>query len=173
MRSKQRSDLEFLSDSYKKWAQPVYNKVCMLIGNSQDAEDIMQESFIEAFEQLNSLKDESKFLPWIHKIARNKALNIISRDKNRYLISFDQKSDLPDEEENSVHWDDLSSLEITNAIEELPDGFKMVTKLYLFENLSHEEIAKILDIRPSTSRSQYSRARTLLRKLLINSKQHG
>lgn len=170
MFTKRRNKSETLHNCYKQWVQPLYNQVYRLIGNSQDAEDIVQESFIEAFEKLNSLKDESKFLPWINKIARNKALNFISRDKNRYLISFDEKSDVAEEQENSVDWDRFNSDEIIFAIEALPDGFKMVTKLYLLESLSHEEIAKILGISPSTSRSQYCRARTLLRKSLINSK---
>lgn len=153
---------------YKLYYKAMYNTCLRIVNNSQEAEDIMQESFLKAFRNLDQFKGEVSFGAWLKKIVVNKSLDQIRKRK----MLFDKIEDLDNEPAAGIHEDQseipvFSVAEIREEIENLPEGFRIVLSLYLLEGYDHEEISQILKITASTSRSQYARAR---KKLIENLK---
>jgi len=102
---------------------------------------------------------------WIYIVSRNHVLKMIKKEKKLGLRFSDDLSYIPEEKEEELP--DLPDQEtLIRAIQSLPDGYRNVINLYVFENRSHEEVAEILEISSSTSRSQYARAKKLLKKKL-------
>lgn len=145
----------------------VFQAVYRLIGNKMDAEDIAHDAFLDAFDKLKSLKDESKFRWWVKRIAINKTLESFRGPKNIQL-DFDIQEPTFSPEETS-DWEYFSTEQIIKALDFLPDGYKVVLTLYLFEDMSHDEIGAKLGIKESASRSQLSRAKVKLKSLLEES----
>jgi RNA polymerase sigma factor (sigma-70 family) len=132
------------------------------MNNREDAEDILQESFVECFRNIDSFRFESTFGAWLKKIIINKCINQIKKKK----IDITLCETLPtiiDEEEEEVIYDPGK---IFKGIERLPDGYRIILTLYLLEGYDHAEISQILGITESTSKSQYSRAKEKLRNIL-------
>lgn len=148
--------------------------ICFRItGNAEDSEDLMQECFIEAFQKQRQLKDVERQKAWLCSIARNKSINYVQRNKQRYTIDLQSDITQSDEDTDDFNWFDIDQNLIREEIDKLPPGYRTICMLYLFEDLSHEEIAKTLGINPSTSRSQYFRAKKMLQINLITHLQHG
>lgn len=145
----------------------VFQAVYRLIGNKMDAEDIAHDAFLDAFDKLKSLKDESKFRWWIKRIAINKTLETFRGPKN-FQLDFEIQEPIFSSDEKS-DWEYFSTEQIIRALEFLPDGYRVVLTLYLFEDMSHDEIGAQLGIKESASRSQLSRAKTKLKSLLEES----
>lgn len=134
-----------------------------MLNNSDDAKDIIQESFISAFVSLKSLKSPEKFKPWLKRIIIN---NCLKRQRNR--IFYIEQEEMIDFDNNSEEecYKDISSEIINKEINKLPIGCRQVLTLYLFENYKHKEVARIMNISESTSKSQYQRALKMLKKKL-------
>lgn len=149
---------------YQLYSRAMYNTAFRIVKNEQDAEDILQESFVSAFRNLKSFSNNSTFGAWLKKIVINKGINYL-RKKQLYVLSLDESEhDLSGEEETDFEADDLTVVAVKKAINELPAGYRLVLTLYLLEGYDHKEIAEILDITVSTSKSQYNRAK---KKLLM------
>lgn len=128
--------------------------------------DFTQECFMEIFKNFDKY-DASKgeLGGWVYVVSRNHVLKMIKKEKRKGLVFTDDLSFVPAETEEELH--ELPDQEmLIQAIQSLPDGYRTVINLYIFEERSHEEVAKILEISPSTSRSQYARAKKLLKKKL-------
>ncbi len=125
-----------------------------------EAEDILQESFIKVFNNIRSFKSEGSFEGWIRRIVVNTALREIQKSsfKNELLGTLN----VPEIIEEPKAISNLSELEILKLISFLPDGYRTVFNLYVFEDFSHREIANQLGIEESTSRSQLTKARQML-----------
>lgn len=125
-----------------------------------EAEDILQESFVKVFNNIRSFKSEGSFEGWIRRIVVNTALREIQKSsfKNELLGALN----VPEIIEEPVAISNLSELEILKLISFLPDGYRTVFNLYVFEDFSHREIATQLGIEESTSRSQLTKARQML-----------
>ena len=141
-----------------------------MTGNKQDAEDVIQDAFLQAYINFGKLKSIDSFGAWIKKIVINQCIKFL---RSRVLfIDIDSAAmeyeDTPEEEIN-----DFSMDEINKEIQELPDGCRIVFNLYLLENYTHKDIAEMLNISESTSKSQYQRARRLLQQQLKNKKVYG
>jgi len=151
---------------YERYSKAMYNTALRITANQADAEDILQESFTDAFLQLRSFENKATFGAWLKQIVVFKSIAVL---KKRRLVF----TDLEKETEELVHTDptDESEIEysvagIKKAISELPDGYRAVLSLYLLEGYDHEEIADILQISQSTVRTQYKRGKQrLLRSL--------
>jgi len=149
---------------YKRFSKAMYNTALRIVGEQFDAEDVMQEAFLNAFQRLNELKDPAIFPAWLKRIVVNKSINRLQQRKT-YLNFLYQYSDEPaaetprDEVQFSI---DL----IKRKLDELPEGYRIILTLYLIEGYDHEEIAEILSISSATSRSQYNRGKKKLRELL-------
>ena len=147
---------------YNLYSKAMYNLAYRILNNREDAEDILQEAFIECFRNISSFRFESTFGAWLKKIVVNKCLNQL-RKKKIDLTLCDTLPTTIYEEDEEVTYD---TGKIFKGIEKLPDGFRIILTLYLLEGYDHSEISQILGITESTSKSQYSRAKEKLRNLL-------
>jgi RNA polymerase sigma factor (sigma-70 family) len=152
---------------YKLYYKNMYNLSFRIINNTQEAEDIMQESFLSAFRKIDSYSGEVSFGAWLKRIVINKSLDAVKKRKIDFLDLDESAGYLPAEDEvNDTEQISLQVERLHKCINLLPDGYRIVLSLYLLEGYDHEEIAEILNISASTSRSQYTRARHKLYELL-------
>jgi RNA polymerase sigma factor (sigma-70 family) len=152
------------SKLYHLYARAMYNLAHRILNNREDAEDILQETFVDCFRNIDSFRFESTFGAWLKKILINKCINHIKRKKIDLTLCDKLPVVVADEEEDVVY----DTGRIFKGIELLPDGYRIILTLYLLEGYDHTEISQILGITESTSKSQYSRAKEKLRILLKN-----
>jgi RNA polymerase sigma-70 factor (ECF subfamily) len=150
---------------YKLYAKAMYNVAFRITGNEDDAEDVLQESFISAFKNLHSFRADASFGSWLKKIVVNKAINILQKRKLDPLPESEDW-DVAEEETPIEYGNGLTVEGVKRAIDQLPDGYRSVLSLYLLEGYDHQEIAEIMGITESTSKSQLNRAKGKLRDLL-------
>ena len=151
---------------YNLYSKAMYNLAYRMTNNREDAEDILQETFVECFRNLGSFRFESTFGAWLKSILINRSINHLRKKKINLVL----QENLPDtEDSNDDDYETVYSTEkIFKGIERLPDGYRVILTLYLLEGYDHQEISQIMGITESTSKSQYSRAKDKLRKLLVN-----
>ena len=149
--------------------------ICMRILNHVgEAEDVLQESFIDAFAKIKDFRQESTFGIWLKQIVVNKAMNQIRSRKVQFvdIDEFDgDEQDIADLQSNHYNEEELKFQveRIKLGMGQLPEGFRVVLSLYLFEGYDHIEIGKILGINESTSRTQYMRAKKRLLEIITPS----
>ena len=155
---------------YQLYAKAMYNICFRMLNNQYEAEDMLQESFSEAFLQLDNFRYESSFGAWLKKIVINKCINSLKRKKVD-LVFYDE---LPVEttNESEPDFDDIQMTikNVHKAIEQLADGYRIILTLYLLEGYDHSEIAQILNISESTSKSQYLRAKRKIKEIITTGK---
>lgn len=149
---------------YKKYSKAMFNTSIRIVNNKMDTEDILQESFITAFERLNELKNEKALGSWLKRIVINNSISFMR--KNR--IHFEDITDynFKDEDSSSEIDTTIDPTIIHQAIKELPEGGRMILVLHSLEGYKHREIATMLKISESTSKTQYKRALSLLNNKL-------
>ena len=140
--------------------------ICVrMTGNRPDAEDILQDSFIAAFRSLHQLKDQHLFEPWLRRIIVNECIRHVKKVMRWQPVD---EEDLPDALIDADNWlQNISFEQIHGEIKSLPGGCREVFNLYVIENYTHQQIAESLEITVSTSKSQYHRARQLLKERLL------
>jgi RNA polymerase sigma factor (sigma-70 family) len=160
---------------YRLYYKAMYNVCYRLLNNQFEAEDVMQEAFLSAFLKIEAYRGEVTFGSWLKRIVINKAIDVL-RTRKVILEEVDEKTadmtlqemdDEMDQQEKRI-----AVQKIREAMGMLPDGFRVVLSLFLFEGYDHIEIAQILNISESTSRSQLARAKKRLAEML-NSKKNG
>jgi len=158
---------------YRLYYKAMYNTCYRMISNQVESEDIMQESFLAAFLKINSYKGEMSFGSWLKKIVINKSIDVLRARKVRFEELNEKSVVFVAEDEPDLSFaenDTLKVAQIREAIKKLPEGFRIVLTLSLFEGFDHEEIATILKISESTSRSQLARAKKKLIEILNSEK---
>ncbi|MFN3402584.1 MAG: RNA polymerase sigma factor [Cytophagaceae bacterium] len=151
-------------DFYLPKMRPVCMRYCR---TTHEADDILQEAFVKIFHNLKYFKFEGSFEGWIRKIVVNSALN--AHKKNIKLEIFEPIDQLEDEgpdEEILPVLDDSEPDVLLKLLDQLPVGYKTVFNLYVLEDFSHKEIGEMLGISESSSRSQYSKAKKFVKKLI-------
>ena len=154
---------------YNQYSKAMYNLAYRMMNNREDAEDLLQEAFLECFRNINSFRFESTFGAWLKSIVINKCINQLRKKKVDLVLQESLPSEITEEEPEMTYDTD----KIFKGIEQLPDGYRIILTLYLLEGYDHTEIAQILGISESTSKSQYSRAKEKLRKILLNRQIYG
>lgn len=153
---------------YKLYYKAMYNTSLRIVKDQMEAEDIMQESFLTAFQKIAAYKGDATFGAWLKRIVINNSIDAVKR---RGVMNFSEEIEVQNAEmAHEIEESDSPSLnvqQIQSAIEQLPNGYRVIVSLYLMEGYDHEEIAQILHISSSTSRSQYNRGKNKLKKLLI------
>ena len=151
---------------YKRYYKAMYNTSLRIVNDSAEAEDIMQESFLDAFQRLDSYTGEGSFGSWLKRIVINRSLDFLRKLKD--TISIDEGDfDITDVEEVNIEEEILFRVaEIKLAISQLTEDYRVVLSLFLLEGYDHEEISSILNISNQLSRTRYSRARAKLLDLL-------
>ena len=157
---------------YKQFAQRLYIACLRIVGNSGEAEEAMQDSFLKIFTHIDQYKDGQCFEAWIHRIAVHTAIDYVRRQTPEWEELSDNYADPepdgPNEEEIAY-----SVKLVKEATGKLPAGYRVILSLYLFEGYDMEEIASILKIRPSSVRSQYLRAKRKLLDIIAANKENG
>lgn len=142
----------------------MFNTAIRMISNKMDAEDITQEVFIKVFRNLQHFKGEATLGSWIKRITINTTLNFIRKQGKLPLTELDEYYEIPVIPVRDDEPFDMGA--IHQAVKELPQGCRIVFNLYMLEGYQHKEVAKMLNITESTSKTQYRRAKKLLQKRL-------
>jgi len=137
--------------------------------NREDAEDMLQEGFIKVFSQMHTFLNKGAFEGWIRRIIVHTCINNLKKNKR-----FNESLDIVHAHGIQVREESVPSIvqakQIVECIRLLPIGYRTVLNLYAIEGYSHKEIADMLDIEESTSRSQYTRAKQMLEDILVKKK---
>ncbi|MDW7694804.1 RNA polymerase sigma factor [Flammeovirgaceae bacterium SG7u.111] len=160
----ERKAQKHLFEEYSKKMYPV----CMRYAkNSEDADDILQEAFIKIFKNIKTFRKESSLYYWIKRIVINTALNY-QRSK-LYLYPMVDVQDLHGLAEKESTLSSFQLKDLLKLLQTLPDGCRVIFNLYAIEGYQHKEIAEMLGISVGTSKSQYARAKSLLKDKIIDS----
>jgi RNA polymerase sigma-70 factor (ECF subfamily) len=164
-------DEQAFKELYTLYAKQMFNVSMRILNNRNEAEDVLQESFVAAFRGIRSFEGKSPFGSWLKRIVINKSLDVLK--KQRHIFLSVDGLDIPEEE---TFEDDRLTFEtetLREAISRLPDGYRVILTLYLFEDYSHKTIAEKLGISESTSKSQYLRGRKKLCTYLKKENKNG
>jgi len=158
---------------YEKHHKKIYALCWRMLADKDSAEDVCQEVFVVLWQKISNFRGESKFSTWLHSVATNVVLGHLRKQKNwlqRVFSIEDQGAGQESLQEASVELTDNSTLdELDKHISQLPERARLVFVLFAIEGYRHEEIAKMLKMAVGSSKSQYHRARTLLREWLSES----
>ena len=152
-------------DLYKHYNRAMYNICLRMLTHQQDAEDVLQLSFVQVFKKLDSFRFESSIGAWIKRIVVNNCINHLKRRRVNFE-EWDAKHD-PIVEDEAPNPPGISVARVKRAMQKLPDGYRAVFSMYALEGYDHQEIADILGVTEATSKSQYCRARKKLKDILI------
>jgi RNA polymerase sigma factor (sigma-70 family) len=157
-----RGDQKAQFQIYKLYYKAMYNTSLRIVNDPMEAEDIMQESFLTAFEKIGTYSGDVSFGAWLKKIVQNRSIDIWRKKRNVIFENAESVFETGDcDFENSLTEDepDTRINEILEAIKHLSEGYRKIFTLYFLEGYDYEEISNILSISTSTSRSQLSRAK--------------
>ena len=149
---------------YSLYVDAMYNVGMRMLGNKEDAEDIVQESFISAFKNLGGFNYESTFGAWLKRIVINKSINYLKAKRIPVVPMENHEFHLHEEPPEHTGAVDIKKVKL--GIERLPSGYKQILNLYLIEGYDHMEIGEVLGISTSTSKSQYHRAKKKLLEII-------
>ena len=151
---------------YRRFSPRMYAVCLRYAGNSEEAEDILQEGFIKIFKKLESFRGEGSFEGWIRRIFVNTAIEHFRR--KRYLQPVTEKEENTIEGKYLSVLDDLAEKDILELVRQLSPGYRTVFNMYVVEGYTHKEIGDILGISEGTSKSQLSRAKVILQEMVKN-----
>jgi len=158
-----RGDPQSFQLLYRQYSKAMYNTSLRIVNNTADAEDVLQESFLDAFRSLHDFHYRSTFGAWLKKIVINKSINILRKRRNDFVdMESTELQAVTDEEPEKEEDMQYKVEEVKRMITRLPDGYRTVLSLYLLEGYDHEEISQILNISHNTVRTQYVRAKQKL-----------
>ena len=156
-------DSRSFAELYRKYAKAMYNTSLRIVNHTGDAEDVLQEAFTDAFRSLEEFHYKSTFGAWLKRIVINKSINLL-RKRKMNLIDIEKTNigNLPDEDGPNEQEMQMKVEDIKRAVKLLPNGYRTVLTLYLFEGYDQEEIAEIMQVSHATVRTQYMRAKQKL-----------
>lgn len=155
---------------YQEYSKEVYNTIYRLVNHTAEAEDLLQESFVAAFQAIHGYQHTGGFRAWIKRIAINKSISLIRKRKLRVVEADVGVIQVEEEEAIDEQAFSFKLEEVMKAIEKLAEPYKTVFQLYAIENIPQVEIAEILGIANNTVRIQYHRAK---QKILQTLKEGG
>jgi len=162
-----RGDTLAYREIYQRYARAMFNTCLRILNNEAEAEDVLQESFVEAFRNLDGFEYRTSFGGWLKQICVNRSITQLRKRKINWVDiekvpGNDVAAEQPVDENEII----LKVESVKKAIMKLPDGYRTVLNLYLLEGYDHEEIAEILNVAQSTTRTQFIRAKQKLLQLL-------
>ena len=152
---------------YSIYSKAMFNICHRMLNNLEEAEDLLQDSFCDAFMKLGMFRYESSFGAWLKRIVINKCINWIQKKKIK-LIFPEELDESIQNAETEMDYEDINMevMRIHQAIGQLPDGYRIIFNLYAIEGYDHTEISEITGISESTSKSQYLRAKKRIKEIL-------
>jgi RNA polymerase sigma-70 factor (ECF subfamily) len=173
LRNGDEAAFKYLVDNYK---DRVFNTAIGIVQNAEDAEDVAQEVFIQVFRSIHNFKGESKLSTWLYRIATTRSLDLLRSRKSKKRFGFIQRLfgdgneplfELPDFNHPGVALDQKeNAARLFKAIDQLPENQKIAFTLHKLEDLSYQEISKIMQISIAAVESVMHRAKQNLRKIL-------
>jgi len=160
---------------YKLYYKAMFNTSLRIVNDMMEAEDVMQEAFLSAFEKISTYSGSVSFGAWLKRIVVNRSLDALAK-KKAIFEDIDTHVEIYDDSGEEIAYKNEMEArveEIKSAIERLPEGYRVILSLYLIEGYDHDEIADMLNISSSTSRSQLSRAKQKLVNELKEKKTFG
>jgi len=154
-------------DLYRLYSKAMFNVALRILNDADEAADVLQEAFIDAFARVATFRQETTFGLWMKQIVINKSISQL-RKRKKEMVSIDDVDveEIPDTESVDMEEVEMQVQQVREAIQLLPDGYRVVLSLYLLEGYDHEEISHILKISENTSRTQFMRARRKLLEIL-------
>lgn len=148
---------------YMLYAKAMFNVALRIVNSAAEAEEVLQDSFLKAFEKIGSYDADYAFGAWLKRIVINRSLDALKKRKLVFVpldeVRYEQ--DEPNEDEPVLDVETVKS-----CVAELPDGYRTILSLFVFEDYSHRDIAGLLGISEGTSKSQYNRAKKKLMELV-------
>lgn len=159
------NDKDAQFEIYKFYFKAMFNTSLRILHNTTDAEDIMQDSFLDAFRKVGTYSGEGNFGGWLRRIVVNNSIDALKK-KHNDLTFDDVHMDIAEKTESNVDDQEYKIEEIKKALEKLKEDDRVIISLFLFEGYDHEEISQILNISYNNSRTRFSRARKKLLNVL-------
>jgi RNA polymerase sigma factor (sigma-70 family) len=156
-----RGDADAQAWLYRQYSKAMFNICVRMTGNIPHAEDVLHDAFIMAFKHLGSLKQADAFGGWLKRIVVNACINHCKKNVPWHELNGEEFDTADDN--STAWWTTISLADVHREIRKLPEGCRQIFVLYAMEDNSHKEIALQLGISESTSKSQYHRAKKLLR----------
>ncbi|EDP95775.1 sigma-70 family RNA polymerase sigma factor [Kordia algicida OT-1] len=157
---------------YRQYCEGMFIVANRFLKHTQDAEDAMQEAFINAFQKIDQFTAEVSFGAWLKKIVIHKCLDKLRAKRDYYITIDEAQLEVIADENNWQTSDDTTLQEVKNEIENLPDKYRVVVILFLLEGYDHQEISEILNISTTASRTQLLRGKKKLQHAL-KKRNHG
>ena len=152
---------------YRLYSKAMLNVAFRIVGSIDEAEDVLQDAFLDAFNRVRDFRQETTFGLWLKQIVVHRAINLLRKRKLEMVeLGEDQLDNIPDEEIGDDEEIQYKVVQVKEAMKELPDGYRVVLSLYLLEGYDHEEIGQVLKISENTSRTQFLRAKRKLNEIL-------
>ncbi len=152
---------------YRQYCDGMFGVAMGFLKNTDDAEDVVQESFIKAFQKIGQYRGEVTFGAWLKKIVVNKCLDFLKSRKERHLELKEGYMKVVEDDDWSVA-DEVTVEQVKLRMEELPDKYRHVVRLFLVEGYDHSEISQIMDISETACRTRLLRGKGYLKELLKN-----
>jgi RNA polymerase sigma factor (sigma-70 family) len=153
---------------YQLYSKAMFNVCFRMMNNREDAEDMLQEAFVQAFQKLETFRNESSFGIWLKTITIHACINALNKRKvDLKFVDEMHRFDSPEEEPEEAQF---TTEHVIKAMNQLPEGGRIVFSLYLLEGYDHGEIAQILKITESTSKTQYMRAKRRVYEIMKQTK---
>lgn len=164
VRQNQEAQLEL----YNRFYKAMYNTAFRILKNTQEAEDIMQEAFLNAFTKISTLENPSLFSAWLKRITVNLSITALKKGNKLYEVALENSSySLKDvEEENSIEVNTIQTREILKKLQDLKPSYRLILSLHFIEGYDYEEIGEIMELKQGNVRTLISRAKESLRKKL-------
>lgn len=150
---------------YRQYCDDMFSVAMRFLGNEDDAEDVLQEAFIKAFQKLDQFSGEVTFGAWLKRIVINKCIDFLKSRKIQFEELRETTIRIADNEDWTAD-EGITVEDVKAAIETLPGKYRYVVQMYLIEGLDHSEISDILDLTATTCRTRLMRGRAMLKELL-------
>ncbi|WP_343485783.1 RNA polymerase sigma factor [Allomuricauda sp. d1] len=150
---------------YRKYSEGMFCVAMRFLKNADDAEDVLQESFIKAFQKLHQFKGEVTFGAWLKRIVVNRSIDFLKSKQQKTIELNEGYMHITDDRDWKVD-DGIGIEEVKREIEQLPDKYRFVVQLYLVEGYDHAEISQIMEISETASRTRLSRGKNYVKESL-------
>ena len=152
---------------YRLYSKAMLNVAFRILDSMDEAEDVLQESFLDAFNKVKDFRQETTFGLWLKQIVVNRSINLLRKRKIEWVnMESEQLENIADEEVCDDEETQYKVAQVKQAMQLLPEGYRVILSLYLLEGYDHEEIGQILNITENTSRTQFLRAKRKLSEVL-------
>lgn len=141
---------------WNKFSKKLFAVSLRYMQNSEDAEDVLIESFVKIYNSVSKFRGESSLETWIRRIVINESINKIRKRKSVYETDVDEINPVPFDDHQ---FEEMDVRQILKLVQDLPDGYRTIFNMYAIDGYSHKEIADFLGIQEGTSRSQFAKAR--------------